>query len=121
MGTVREIFDVFDFVGIYAHGFQMDGADGNQVQAPGFTEFVQIGFMLEIVGIQALVIQSQVRLYIIGEFHDFHVDPFLGQLVLYGIQDFSMGNGGNADFNGDGFVRSSRFGRGSGLFSSAAC
>ena len=59
--------------------------------------------MLEEVGIQFLIIQSQVRFDVVREFDDLEVDPFFGQERFDFVEDFSVGNGGCADGDGDIF------------------
>lgn len=57
--------------------------------------------MLEVVRVKVFVVQRQVRLYIIGEFDDFHIDTFFGKLILHGAEDFSVGDGRHAHFESD--------------------
>jgi hypothetical protein len=49
--------------------------------------------VLEEVGIQFLIIQSQVRFDVVREFDDLEVDPFFGQERFDFVEDFSVGTG----------------------------
>ena len=60
--------------------------------------------MLEVVRVKVFVVQCQVRLYIIGEFDDFHIDPFFGKLIFHGAKNFSVGDRGYAYFECDRFA-----------------
>lgn len=56
-------------------------------------EFIEVRRVLEEVGIQFLIIQSQVRFDVVREFDDLEVDPFFGQERFDFVEDFSVGNG----------------------------
>ena len=46
--------------------------------------------MLEEVGIQFFVVESQIRFDIVRKFDDFQVDPFFGQERLDFVEDFTV-------------------------------
>lgn len=98
----------------------MDSSQGCQLQAFGFAEFIQIGFMLEEVCIEALIRKGQVRLDIIGKFNHFDLDAFFGELVFHNADDLSVRYRGYADLDG-GFFGSCGRSRGRGFLVSAAC
>ena len=60
-------------------------------------EVFQIRCVLEEVRIEFLVIEREVRLYIITELDDLQVNAFLREQRLYNLQDFSVGDGSRAD------------------------
>ena len=95
----------------------MNAAQRYQVKASVFVEFIQIWLVLEIVGIQAAIIQCQIRLNIIVEFNNLKVYTFLSQLILYRVKDFRMRGWGSTDFNGYRLIRRCR----SGIAAAAGC
>ena len=79
----------------------MDLAKRYKFQFAVFTELLQVWFMLEEVGVQFLVIETQVGFYVIREFNDLEIDTFLGQGILDMIQDFRMRHGCSTDLEDD--------------------
>ncbi len=51
----------------------MDGADADQMGAVLVVEVIQIGLMLEVVGVQIAALDGDVGLDIVGVFHDFQI------------------------------------------------
>ena len=90
-------------MGIDSHRFNVDFHQDGQFQVAVLGEFFQIRDMLEVVGIQFLIRQGQVRFDIIREFHDLQVDAFLRQLGLDKVQDFRVRDRRGADFQ-DNFL-----------------
>src|SRR5690606_31892069 len=78
----------------------MHSGDTHQIGAFALVELIEVGLVLEEVGIQTLFRHLDVGLHIVGEHSDLQVDPFLGQFGLHKLQDFRVGNrsGGNAEF-----------------------
>ena len=62
--------------------------------------FVQIGMVLEIVGVQAAVGHGRVDQRIIGIDHDFQREALFGHVVLDELKDFGVGHRGGADLDG---------------------
>ena len=56
-------------------------------------EVVQVGLMLEVVGVNLAAVHHVVGLDVIGELLDVQGDVFLGQDVLGDGQDFGVGEG----------------------------
>ena len=75
----RNIIQGFDFLGINAHRLDMYLACGYKIHLALGNEGIQIRLMLEEVGIQLLIIQSQVRFYIIAEFDNLQVYALFSQ------------------------------------------
>ena len=67
-------------------------------------EGIQIRLMLEEVGIQLLIVQSQVRFNIIAEFDNLQVYALFSQSAFDLVQDFSMRYSGSTDLQGNLFV-----------------
>ena len=68
----------------------MDLAYADQVGAVGFVEAVQIGGVLEVVGVNVAVCCSYVRLYIVVKLDDFESPALFCKLILNGIEDLSV-------------------------------
>ena len=67
-------------------------------------EGIQIRLMLEEVGIQLLIVQSQVRFNIIAEFDNLQVYALFSQGSFNLIQNFSVRYSGSANLQSDLFV-----------------
>ena len=78
----------------------MDLGSNRQMGAVGCIEVVQIVDMLEVVGIQLAFFQRGIGNDVVIKFHDFQSPAFSGQIVLQDFQNFSMGSGSCADFDG---------------------
>ncbi len=70
---------------------------GYQVGAFTLVEAIQVRLGLEVVGIQTLLAQLDVGLYVVSEDLDFQVHTFLGQRRLDQFEDFRMRYGRCAD------------------------
>ena len=78
----------------------MDLGGGHQVGAVGGVIAVQIGGVLEVVGVQRTVGQGAVGQHIVVIDHDLQVVALFGQSVLHLLQD--LGVRGGAGAHGDG-------------------
>ena len=63
-------------------------------------EGIQIRLMLEEVGIQLLIVQSQIRFYIIAEFDNLQVYALFSQSAFNLVQDFSVRYSGSTNLKG---------------------
>ncbi len=81
----------------------MHRADGNEVHALFLHEVVEVGLVLEVIGVQLLAVQSHVGLDIIGVFHDLDFVALGLEHLIGHFQKFSMGRGGRAHLDFDGF------------------
>ena len=75
-------------------------ADGDEFRAVLLVEVVQERHMLVGVQVQVAFGQGLVGRDIVREFHDFHVQALFFRLGRDGVDDFGMGAGRGADFQG---------------------
>ena len=80
----------------------MHAAHGGQLGAFLGIEVVQIGLVLEGVGVQILAVQSHVGLHIVGIFDDLQIDAFSLEHVFGSIQDLGVRRGRGAHLHGGG-------------------
>ena len=72
----------------------------HQVGAILSVEVVQIGDVLEVVGVNAAVLHRGVGLDVVGKLHDLQVDSLLRQQFLHHGQDLGVGSGRGAHLQG---------------------
>ena len=84
----------------------MDGGHRYQMGAVLSVEVIQIGAVLEIVGVQVSLFQGGVGQHIVGELHHFQVVALGGQLVFNRVEDLRVGGDGRAYLDGDQLRRS---------------
>ena len=73
-GAVFQFFDIFDFFAVGADGVHEGVADRHEFQAAVFDHDVQIGFVLEGVGVNGAVGEGNVRRDVVVKFDDFDVE-----------------------------------------------
>ena len=83
----------------------MHAAHGRELGAFLGIEIVQIGLVLEVVGVQILAVQGHIGLHIVGVFDDLQVDAFGLEHVFDRIQDLGMRRGRSAHLHGGGGLR----------------
>ena len=85
---------------VQAHGLHVDRSSGDNLGAVLGVEVVQVGLMLEVVGVNFAAVNNQVGLDVVVELLDHEGDVLSSQDVLGDGQDLSMGRGGSS--HGDG-------------------
>ena len=95
---------------IDAEGLIVDTGHGNQIGALFLIEIVQIGDMLEVVGVDLTAVYHQVGLDIVLKLGDLQLPALLGENLRGLGQNLRMGGGGGG--NGDGALRLYGFGSG---------
>lgn len=80
----------------------MDGADGDEVGTILGVEAVEVGFVLEVVGVERAVGQSLVRQDVVVIGDDLELVAFVGEGLLDLLEDLGVRGGAGAD--GDDFV-----------------
>ena len=110
MRTFRNLADLLIFRRIDRHRFQVNIRHRNQFQIAILAELIEIRLMLEIIRIQFFFRQRQIRLDVIGEFHDFQIHAVFLEIVFHRIQNFRMRHGRRADLQRD-FLSVRRLGR----------
>ena len=81
-------------------------------------EFVEIGLMLEVVGVEIAAVQRKVGLHIVGVLDDVKGIPLGLKVGAGGFEDFRVGHDGGADLDGhggDGLAVSFAFAVGGGI------
>ena len=81
----------------------MDCADRGQLRSVLLVKIVQIGLMLEIVGVQFPFGERQVRLHIVGELHHIQLIPLLLEDIAGNLQDFCVRSRRRPDLDHLGF------------------
>ena len=74
-----------------AHGLDVDASHGDQMSAVLLVEVVQVGLMLEVVGVDLAVLDDIVGLDVVIELLNIQGDALLGQDVLADLQDLAVG------------------------------
>src|SRR5690606_449060 len=99
-GPVFQLVEGFDFGGVGAEGLNVDAGYGDQAGATAVVEFIQVRLVLEEVSVHPLLVDLDVRLYVVGE--DFHIQlhALLGQGRFYEFQQFRVryGSSGHRQF-----------------------
>ena len=72
----------------------MDLGGADQAGAVLHVEVIQVGDVLEVVGVQGTVLHSLVGEDIVVELPDLQGDPLLGQEVLHHLQNLGVGGRG---------------------------
>ena len=85
---------------VEAHGLHMDGGDGHDVGTLLLIEVLQVGQVLEVVGVHGAVVYHGVGHNIVIVALDIQGDALSGQDGLGNLQDLGVGGGGGSD--GDG-------------------
>ena len=85
---------------VQAHGLNVDRSSGDNLGAVLGVEVVQVGLMLEVVGVNFAAVNNQVGLDVVVEFLHFEGDVLGSQDVLGNGQDLGMGGGRSS--HGDG-------------------
>ena len=76
-----------------AHGLNMDASNGDQVGALLLIEVVQVGLMLEVVGVALAILNDGVGDHIVIVLLDVQSDALVGQDLLADLQDLAVGAG----------------------------
>ena len=92
----------------------MDAGHAYQMGAVLFIEVVQVGDVLEVVGVQLALFQRGVGDDIVVEFHDLQIVAFVSQNLLDNFQNLGVGCGGCADLDGLIVGRTAAGGQGQG-------
>ena len=100
--------------GVQAEGLIVDAGHAHQMGAVLFIEVVQVGDVLEVVGIQLALFQRGVGDDIVVEFHDLQIVAFVSQNLLDNFQNLGVGRGGCADLDGLIVGRTAAGGQGQG-------
>jgi len=95
-GAVLQVLQVLDLFGVGAEGLDVHLAVGHLHQAglAVLVVAVQVGLVLEEVGVQLLVFHGGVGLHVVAEFLDLQLDAVGFELGLDEVQDFRVGHGG---------------------------
>ena len=109
--AVRQVCNVLNRLGINAHRFKVNRGEYSEVQFVFLRERIQIGLMLEEVGIELLLRKCQIGLHVVVELNHFDLYAFLLQRRRDEVDDVGVRHGRNADlqFDGGGLSRSGRF------------
>ena len=101
-GTVFEFGHVFDFAGVGTKRLDVNLAigHGDQAALAVFVVAVQVGLVLEEVGIELLVLHGGVGLHVVAEFFDLQLNASGLELGLDEVQDFRVrhGRGGHFEY-----------------------
>ena len=95
-GAVRDVFDVFEFMGVNGHGKDDGLADGGDLQALFLDDVVHVRLMLHGVHIQVAFGQGLVRLDVVVEFDDFDSNALFSRFFSDFFHDFGMRTGSDA-------------------------
>ena len=118
--TVSDVLQVAALARVDAERLVVDRADADQMGAVLLVEALEVGTMLEVVGVDLAALGDEVGLDVVAELDDLEGDALLGQNVLGGVQNLSVGRGRSGNLQGGasqvrgGFLGSSLTG-GSGL------
>ena len=77
-----------------AHGLNVDTGNGDQVGALLLIEVVQVGLMLEVVGVALAILNDGVGDHIVIVLLDVQRNALVGQDLLADLQDLAVGSGG---------------------------
>lgn len=73
------------------HGLDVDAGDAHQMGAAGGVEVIQIGDVLEVVGVLITVLHGGIGHHIVAVLVDLQVDALLGQNGYALLQDLGVG------------------------------
>ena len=104
-GAVGQLAQVAQAVGIDAEGLIVDLGYPDQVGAVGLVEAVEIGGVLEVVGVEIAVLQGGVGQNVVVIDHNLQVVALLGQLIFDQLKDLGVGRGARADDEGSQICR----------------
>src|SRR5690554_2731563 len=99
-GTLGDIVQRVQLAGVDAKRLDVDVGYADQVGAAALVELIQVGLVLEEVGIQTTFGDLQVRLHVVGEDLDIQLHALFGQSGFDELEDLRVGNssGGDAEF-----------------------
>src|SRR5690606_31845006 len=83
--------------GVDAERLYMHVGDADQISATALVELIEIGFVLEEVGIQTAFGNLQVGLHVVGKDLDIELHAFTGQRGFDELEDLGVGNGSGGD------------------------
>ena len=83
-----------------AHGLNVDTGNGDQVGALLLIEVVQVGLMLEVVGVALAILNDGVGDHIVIVLLDVQRNALVGQDLLADLQDLAVGSGGGSAADG---------------------
>ena len=95
-GGVRLTLDraqVALFAAVDAHGLNVDAGNGDQVGALLLIEVVQVGLMLEVVGVALAILNDGVGDHVVIVLLDVQRNALVGQDLLADLQDLAVGAG----------------------------
>ena len=96
-GGVRLTLDraqVALFAAVDAHGLNVDAGNGDQVGALLLIEVVQVGLMLEVVGVALAILNDGVGDHVVIVLLDVQRNALVGQDLLADLQDLAGGGRG---------------------------
>ena len=96
-GAVGNVGEVIALARVDAERLVVDGAYADQMGAVLGVEAVQIGGVLEVVGVHLTVFGDEVGLDVVAEFLDLQRDALLGEDVLGNLQNLGVGRGGSGN------------------------
>ena len=96
-GSLGQVAERGDGLALDAEGLIVDQAGGDQIGAVGGVEAVEIGGVLEVVGVQRAVLQRGVGQNVVVIDHDVELDALFGQCGLDKLQQLGVGGGAGAD------------------------
>ena len=82
----------------------MDAGDAHQMGAAGGVEVIQIGDVLEVVGVLITVLHGGIGHHIVAVLVDLQVDALLGQNGYALLQDLGVGGGRGGYVQSDGLL-----------------
>ena len=98
--AVRNVCQIIALARIDAERLIVDRADADQMGAVFLVEAVEVGGVLEVVGVNLAVLGDEVGLDVVAELNNLEVDALLGQNLLGHIQNLGVGRGGGGDLQG---------------------
>ena len=95
--AVLEVFQVLDLLGVDAHRLDVDAAGAHELAILMLRdEVIEIRFMLEIVRIEFLIVEREVRLHIVVELDNLQLNPLFLEHGLDLLEDLGMRHGRSA-------------------------
>ena len=98
--AVRNACQIIALARIDAERLIVDRADADQMGAVLLVEAVEVGGVLEVVGVNLTALGDEVGLDVVAELNNLEVDALLGQDLLGHVQDLGVGRGGGGDLQG---------------------
>src|SRR5690606_26336739 len=96
-GALGDVVQRVQFAGVDAKRLDVDVGNADQIGAAALVELVEIGLVLEEVGVQTAFGHLQIGLYVIGEHLDIQLDTLFGEAGFDELKQFGVGYGGGGD------------------------